>query len=150
MLIKAEQKYVRTSPRKLRLVADAIRGVKSPAVAITYLENIGKRAGEPLAKTIKQAVANAKNNMNLPVDSLEVKELQISGGPIYKRWRIASRRGAHANFKRTSHIRVILESMTKTQDVEKKEIKKAEVKVEEIKEVVAEKPAKKAVKKETR
>ena len=144
MLIKAEQKYVRTSPRKLRLVADAIRGVKSPADAIVYLENIGKRAGEPLAKTIKQAIANAKNNMNLPVDSLEVKELQISGGPIYKRWRIASRRGAHANFKRTSHIRVILESM------EKKEAKKIEAKVEETKEVAVEKPIKKVAKKETK
>ena len=138
MLIKAEQKYVRTSPRKLRLVADAVRGVKSPTDAIVYLENIGKRAGEPLAKTIKQAVANAKNNMNLPVETLEVKELQISGGPIYKRWRIASRRGAHANFKRTSHIRVILESM------DKKESKKIETKVEDVQEAVAEKPVKKA------
>lgn len=124
MLIKAEQKYVRTSPRKLRLVADAIRRVKSPADAIVYLENIGKRAGEPLAKTLKQAMANAKNNSGLPVDSLMIKELQISGGPIYKRWRIASRRGAHANFKRTSHIRVILESMETKKEPAKKEVKR--------------------------
>lgn len=121
MLIKAEQKYVRTSPRKLRLVADVIRKVKSPIDAIVFLENIGKRAGEPLAKTIKQALANAKNNLNLPVDTLEVKELQVMGGPIYKRFRIASRRGAHANFKRTSHIRVVLESLDKKEvKVEKK------------------------------
>ena len=119
MLIKAEQKYVRTSARKLRLVADAVRAVKSPIDAIVYLENIGKRAGEPLAKTLKQAVANAKNNSGLQVDTLTIKELQISGGPIYKRWRIASRRGAHANFKRTSHIRVILES-TETKKEDKK------------------------------
>lgn len=125
MLIKAEQKYVRTSPRKLRLVANAIRGVKSPVDAVVYLENIGKRTGEPLAKTLKQAMANAKNNSGLPVDSLTIKELQISGGPIYKRWRIASRRGAHANFKRTSHIRIILESIETRKEVEKVEEKPA-------------------------
>ncbi len=109
MIIKAEQKYVRTSPRKLRLVADAVRGL-SPFRALAYLEKINKRAALPLAKVIKQALANGKNNLGLSEDSLKIHELMINEGPVYKRARPVSRGMSHPIAKRTSHIRVILEA----------------------------------------
>ena len=113
MLIKAEQKYVRTSPRKLRLVANAVRKL-SPALALVYLERINKRATQPLAKTIKQALANAKNNAGVDQNSLKIKELAINQGPVYKRAQPVSRGMSHPIAKRTSHIRVILEAKEET------------------------------------
>lgn len=121
MLIKAEQKFVRMSPRKLRLVANAVRGIKKPEVMIAYLERIGKRASSPLLKTVKQALANATKNMGLSPDLLSVKELQVTGGPIYKRFRPVARGMAHSIKKRTSQIRVILEAQEPEKKVERVE-----------------------------
>lgn len=115
MLIKAEQKYIRTSPRKLRLVADMVRGMKDPQTAIVYLMNIDKRAALPIQKVIKQALGNAKNNAGVSPDEVVLKELVISQGPFYKRFRPVSRGRAHGIKKRTSHIRVILESKAEKQ-----------------------------------
>lgn len=64
MLIKAEQKYIRMSPRKVRLVVDAIRGLK-PKEALDQLMFMHKRAAVPVGKTIKQAMANAVKNLNI-------------------------------------------------------------------------------------
>src|SRR3989338_3118388 len=113
MLIKAEQKYVIISPIKLREVANSVRGLKSPLKMIEYLEFVPKKASVPLAKAIKQAIANAKNNAGLSIDSLIVKELAISQGPTYKRGQIVARGRFHPIVKKTSHIRVILESTEK-------------------------------------
>ena len=110
MLIKAEQKFLRMSPRKLRLVAESLRGIKSPALALEYLEAMQKTAALPIAKAIKTAVANAKNNMKLSEDTLKIKSLEINDGPSYKRFRPVSRGQAHAIKKYTSHIRVVLEA----------------------------------------
>lgn len=110
MEVKAEQRYIRMSPRKLRQVADSVRGIKTPGEMLSYLERIERRAAVPLAKVIKQAVANATNNLGLAEGSLRIKNLQIGEGPIYKRFRPVSRGRAHPIQKRTSHIRVILEA----------------------------------------
>lgn len=114
MLIKAEQKYVRMSPRKLRLVADAVRGIKDPDELLASLEGIGKRASTPIVKTVKQAVANATNNLGLSAESLKIKELQVTEGPIYKRYNPVARGQVHPIQKKTSHIRVILEAEPQT------------------------------------
>lgn len=113
MLIKAQQKFARTSPRKLRLVADSLRAVRSPQQALVYLEHMKKRAAGPLSKVVKQAVANATGNLKLPTEGLVIKEIQIGGGPIYKRGRPRSRGLSHPIAKRTSHITVVLESQGK-------------------------------------
>lgn len=110
MLIKAESKFVRVSPKKIRLVRDAIRKISSPDKALIYLAALDKRASIPLIKTIKQAIANGKNNLNIAESSLRIKEIQITDGPIYKRFRPVSRGMAHPYARRTSHIRVILEA----------------------------------------
>ncbi len=109
MLIKAEQKFVRLSPRKLRLVADGIRSL--PIItAFEQLQALNKTSALPLKKTLRQAQANAINNLKLDPATLSIKAIQINAGPTYKRWQPVSRGRAHSIFKHTSHIRVILES----------------------------------------
>lgn len=110
MLIKAEQKFVSTSPRKLRLVVDAVRKIRKPQEALAYLEHMNERAAKTVSKVIKQAIANATNNANLPIDSLIIGEIQVGDGPTYKRGRPVSRGRFHPIMKRTSHVRVILEA----------------------------------------
>ncbi|MBI2268058.1 MAG: 50S ribosomal protein L22 [Candidatus Blackburnbacteria bacterium] len=110
MLIKAEQKYIRMSPRKIRLVVDSVRGIKLPQQVLLYLEHVNKRAAGVVSKLIKQAIANATNNLSLPADKLTIKELQVGGGPVYKRGQPVSRGRFHPVLKRTSHVRIVLES----------------------------------------
>lgn len=110
MLIKAQQKYISVSTRKLNEVAFLVRRVGKPEKAILLLENVQKRAAGPIVKTLKQAVANAKNNFKLEAKSLKIKEIQINKGPTYKRGRPVSRGRSHPIKKRTSHITIILES----------------------------------------
>ena len=106
--MKAIQKNIRTSPRKIRLIADAIRSL-DPSDALVHLKLLNKRAATPLAKTIQQALANAKATAGIDASRLKFKHIEIGKGPTYKRWRAVSRGSAHSIFKRTSNIRVILE-----------------------------------------
>lgn len=108
MEIKATQKFVITSPRKLREVAALVRGL-SPKDAVERLPYVQKRAAEPLRKVIRTAIANAKQ-ANVDVEDLSLKEIQINDGPKLKRWRAGARGRAKPYAKRMSHIRVILEA----------------------------------------
>ena len=112
MLIKAERKYIRTSPRKIRLVADLVRHMTINE-AITTLTHLRKRAATAMLKTLKQAQANAVNNHNLSKESLQIQSIEVNEGATYKRWNPVSRGRAHSILKRTSHIRVILRSEAK-------------------------------------
>jgi large subunit ribosomal protein L22 len=124
MQITAKQKYIRISPRKLRLVVKAIRELE-PQEALDQLSFIRKAAAYEVAKTIKQALANAVNNANIEKNSLKFKSIQIKEGATYKRWRPVSRGRAHPILKRTSHIQVVLESdETEKKDIKKKKVKK--------------------------
>lgn len=107
MLIKAEQKYIRISPRKIRLVAKAIKDL-SPTQALEYLKFLNKRAAKPLAKTIKQAISNGVNNQKVKEEDLRFAKIEIMEGPTYKRWQPVSRGRAHSIFKRTSYIKIEL------------------------------------------
>lgn len=106
--MQATQKYLRTSPRKLRLVADSVRGLPADR-ALAYLKFLGKRAALPLEKVITSALASAKQQHNLAPKELIVKIVDIGEGPTYKRWRAVSRGAAHSIMKRTSRITVVLE-----------------------------------------
>lgn len=110
MFIKAQQRFIRTSPRKLRLVVDSIRSVRLPQQVLVYLEQTNKAAARIILKVLKQAMANAVNNLKLPADNLFIKEIQVGAGPTYKRGRPVSRGRLHAIAKRTSHVTVVLES----------------------------------------
>lgn len=129
MLIKAEQKFIRTSARKLRFVADGIKHLK-PAEAIRQLKFSDKRAADPLAKVIKQAIANAVTNAKLDKAALKFAHIEVNEGPTYKRWRAVSRGRAHSIFKRTSHVKITLTTIapTITKSVSLEPAKKAEVK----------------------
>lgn len=105
--MKAYLKNYRQSPRKVRLVADVVRG-KSVAVAETELAFLPKRASEMFSKLIKSAVANAVNNDGKNPDNLFIKEVRVDEGPTQKRY-IAKWRGiANRIRKRTSNITLVL------------------------------------------
>ncbi|MDP3888491.1 MAG: 50S ribosomal protein L22 [bacterium] len=120
MDIIAQSKFIRTSPRKLRLVARSLRGL-SAQKALVLLNQMDKRAADPLAKTIKSALSNAVNNFKASAEELKIKTIDIGGGPIYKRSQPVSRGRAHEIKKRTSHIKVVLETGRKVEKVVKVE-----------------------------
>lgn len=135
------------SPRKVRLVVDSIRDL-TPDQALEHLSFIRKKAAVPVAKTIRQAVANAVNTKNLRSESLRFREIQVGEGPTYKRWRAVSRGRAHSILKRTSHIKVLLESIDgKQQDKTKSRSQSLKTKKRKIKET-AKKPKVKTKKKQ--
>ncbi len=100
------QKFLRMSPKKIRVVVRAIKGM-NPSKAVEVLPYIGKKASEPLEKTIKSAIANARMR-GAKVEELEFKEIQIGEGPRLKRGIAAPRGRYHPIKKRMSHIRIVL------------------------------------------
>lgn len=124
MLIKAEQRYIRMSPQKIREVVRAVGDIDNPQKMLETLSFLNRRAAGPLSKVVKTAVANAKNNKGISVDMLLIKEIQINEGPRIKRWRAGSVGRAQPILKRMSHIRVILETMS--QENPKHEIRRRE------------------------
>jgi large subunit ribosomal protein L22 len=115
MEYQATAKYIRTSTRKLRLVADAIRKL-DPSSALIYLKRMPKQAAEPLAKVVASALANAKNK-SADESKLKFNTIEIMGGPGMKRWMAVSRGQGHAYKKRMTHIRVILSDMTNMKQI---------------------------------
>jgi large subunit ribosomal protein L22 len=103
--VKASARYIRISPRKVRVVIDLVRG-KSVNEALSLLKFIPKRASEPIAKVIASAAANAENNFNLNKDNLVVSQAYVDQGPTLKRYHPRQRGQAFPILKRTSHITV--------------------------------------------
>ncbi|HSX48714.1 MAG TPA: 50S ribosomal protein L22 [Candidatus Saccharimonadales bacterium] len=120
------QKFIRMSPKKIRVVVEAVKKM-SPEKAVEVLPYVGKKSAEPLQKTIKSAIANARMQ-GAKTEELIFKEIQIGEGPRLKRGMAASRGRYHKIIKRMSHIRVVLTVPEKKE--EKKEIKKEVKKVE--------------------
>ena len=110
-MITAELKNYRQSPRKVRLVADSIRG-KKVNDAIDILIFTVKRASDPLAKLLNSAIANAKNQKNIDADSLFVKEITVDKGVTLNRWMPKARGRATPINKRSSHVRIVLDELT--------------------------------------
>lgn len=111
MDIKAEQKYLLISPKKVRVVVAMIKRLK-PSLAVENLSLVGKSAAEPLRKVILQALANARVK-GISEDTLSFKEIQIGEGPRLKRGQPVSRGQWHPIKKRMSHIRVVLTTPNK-------------------------------------
>ena len=101
--MKAILKRYRQSPRKIRLVIDAIKG-KQVDVAITELQNIIKRASGPLEKLIKSAISNAVVNHGKQRDTLFIKDLRVDDGPTMKRMMPRAKGRGMTIRKRTGHI----------------------------------------------
>ncbi len=135
MIAKAEARYIRISPTKVRPVIEVIKGSRVKA-AESRLNLIHKRGAFCLAKVLKSAVANAKVKGHEP-DALYISKVVANPGPTLKRFRAASFGRASGIKKRTSHILIEL-------DTREKLIKK--VKVKEVKEIKAKKVKVKKVK----
>jgi len=105
MVSKAQWKYVRISPRKLRLVADKIRGMEVDK-AFAVLPFIHKRGATILHKVLKSAVANALTREDIRVhqDELYISKLMVNEAPRLKRWRAISRGRSVMYYHRFSHI----------------------------------------------
>lgn len=108
MEVIAKSTFIRPTPRKLRLVADQIRGL-GVAQAEAILKNLNKKAAKPLLMVLKQGIGNAVNNFKLNKDNLRIKQLEIGEGPRMKRTRFVSRGRIHQIQKRLSHIKMVLE-----------------------------------------
>lgn len=108
--MKATLSNYRQSPRKVRLLADLVRG-KSVAFALAQLGAVPKRASLPLMKLIKSAVANARENNKVEGEALLIKEIAVDKGRVLKRHRPGARGRAYPFHKHSSHIRVVLDSL---------------------------------------
>lgn len=105
--VKAVAKYIRTAPRKLRLIADMVRGRKA-AEAATLLEFTNKRAARTFLKVLRSAMANAENNFEMDPEKLVISQTFVDGGPMLKRWIPRSRGRASSVFKYSSHVTVVV------------------------------------------
>ena len=114
---RAQLNNYRQSPRKVRVVADTIRGKKASDALIT-LGFTTKRSANPLAKLLASAIANAKN-LSIPAEKLIVKEITVDGGKILYRRRPRSHGMANPIRKRTSHVEIVL-AESKSQSKPKK------------------------------
>jgi large subunit ribosomal protein L22 len=107
MEITAQTKSVRVSPRKVRLVADAIRKL-SVKDAIRALEVIKNRGAFSIEKTLKSAIANAVTNAQQLEEALFIKSVDVVEGPAFKRFHASTRGRIHPYKKKSSHIRIVL------------------------------------------
>ncbi len=103
-----------TSPRKMRLVADLVRGMDVMS-ALSVLENTPKEAALRVHKLLRSAIANwqAKNEgVRIEESNLYVKEIQVDGGRMLKRIRTAPQGRAHRIRKRSNHVTLVLGNKT--------------------------------------
>ena len=107
MEAKATLRYLRMSPRKVKIQCDMIRG-KDVNTALAYIMNTPKAASEPMLKLLNSAIANAENNNGMNRDNLYVEECYASNGPIMKRIRPRAQGRAYRIEKRMSHITIVL------------------------------------------
>ncbi len=121
MIIASLNNY-RQSPRKVRSVANLVRG-KSVESALNTLSFLSKKAADPLHGLLMSAIANAKNNFNIEKEGLMVKELRVDVGAIMKRRMPRARGNSYGINKRTSHIKLVLEAKPVKETKVKKEKK---------------------------
>jgi ribosomal protein L22 len=107
VIVRAQAKYVRTAPRKARLVIDHIRG-KSVDDARAILMHTPRGASADVLKLLNSAIANAENNHELLADELKVHQAYVDEGPTLKRFRPRARGRAARIRKRTSHMTITL------------------------------------------
>jgi large subunit ribosomal protein L22 len=107
VVVRASARYVRTAPRKARLVADQVRGLHIDR-ARALLQFSPRSAARDIAKLIDSAASNAENNHELVADEMRVAEITVDEGPTLRRYRPRALGRATRINKRTSHISVAL------------------------------------------
>jgi len=118
MRIEVHLRYLRITPRKVRLVADLIRGkdVKEAKNILTFCR---KKAALPLLKLLNSAIANAKHNFKIEENNLFISEIFVNEGPKLKRIFPRARGRADIIQKKMSHISVFLEEKKKKEKLKK-------------------------------
>ena len=106
--VKARAKFIRTSPRKARMVTELVKG-KGVEEALNILAFTKKAPAKIITKLLKSAVANADQMKNIDVDTLFIKQINVDQGPTMKRYRPRAMGRATMIRRRMSHITVVLE-----------------------------------------
>jgi large subunit ribosomal protein L22 len=107
MKVRAQAKYIRQSPYKVRRVLDLVRGL--PVEEARHVLSFTDRgAAGPVRKVLDSAVANAEHNHALDADELFIAQAYADEGPTLKRWRPRARGRATRIRKRTSHITIVV------------------------------------------
>jgi large subunit ribosomal protein L22 len=118
MEIKASLNYLRIAPRKVRLVANLVRGMEV-SKAKTMLQFTKQRAAKPILKLLNSALENAQKNFHLNQEMIQkfyIKKITVDEGPKLKRWMPVSRGTAHEIQKKTSHINLVLDEKPKQEN----------------------------------
>lgn len=124
MEIRAQLNYMHIAPRKVRLVANLIKGMDAGRASSELSHRI-KRSSLPLFKLLKSAVASAKHNFQIAEKDLYVKSIVVNGGSMQKRFRARAFGRAAPIRRRTSHILLILDSRKTAAEIKiKKHFKK--------------------------
>ena len=108
MEVKARAKFIRTAPRKARMVTELVKG-KGVGEALNILAFTKKAPAKIVAKLLRSAVANADQMKNIDVDTLFIKEITVDQGPTMKRYRPRAMGRATIVRRRMSHITVVLD-----------------------------------------
>ena len=108
MEVTAKAKFVRTAPRKARMVTELVKG-KGVGEALNILAFTKKAPAKIVAKLLRSAVANADQMKNIDVDTLFIKQINVDQGPTMKRYRPRAMGRATMIRRRMSHITVVLE-----------------------------------------
>lgn len=106
-MIQASLNNLRQSPRKVRSVANLVRG-KSAESALNTLNFLSKKGAQPLQALLLSALANAKNGYNLEKEGLMIKEIRVDTGVTLKRSMPRARGSASRINKRSSHVLLVL------------------------------------------
>jgi large subunit ribosomal protein L22 len=111
MNVTARTAYLRTSPRKVRLLLPELRGMAAEE-ALSRLKLAPQAAARPVAKTIRSALANAEHNYSLDPKTLVIETAKADGGPSLKRFKPASKGMAHPFRRPTTHLTIVLRDVT--------------------------------------
>tara|TARA_Y100001970_G_C14162255_1_gene819249 strand:+ start:592 stop:966 length:375 start_codon:yes stop_codon:yes gene_type:complete len=112
---KAVNKNVRSSPRKISLILNFIKGKKAD-IAIKDLEFTRKKAANEISKTVKSAIANAENNNQLDIDNLFIKEAYVGKSIVMKRFRPRAKGRASPILKPYSRVTIVLQEKKEAKD----------------------------------
>ncbi len=119
MEARAVRKYIRSSPRKMRVVVNAVRGKRVPE-AMSILGFLPHRAAKPVERVLNDAVHNLMEkypDTRVDENQLVIREIRVDEGPMFKRFRPAPRGRAHRIRRRTSHVTVVV-GILEEQEVE--------------------------------
>lgn len=130
MKVTAKLNNLRIAPRKVRLVADLVRGMEVN-LAKAQLHFLAKRSAEPILKLLNSAVANAEDNFSMDKNNLKIVKLTVDGGAVLKRWLPRSMGRATPLLKRTSHVTMVLDEIVEGKRITKEKNKKSESEMQE-------------------